>query len=84
MTDPAIIEAAARALQNGTDYVIGDDNAREFTRIILTTATPLIRAAALEEAAKEAEVFSRHEIREAMSIVAGRIAAAIRAIKERP
>ena len=54
-TDQAIIEAAARALQTGTHAVYSDDNAREFASAMLAAVAPLIRAAALEEAAKVAE-----------------------------
>jgi hypothetical protein len=47
-----IIEAAARALQNGTHAVYSDDNAREFARVMLAAVTPLIEAAALKEASE--------------------------------
>jgi hypothetical protein len=92
MSDPALIEAAARALfaseMPGSDWEVFPglhdkyrSNARTIERLaetILTAATPLIRAAALEEAARIFEADSRH-------LFDGQgIAAAIRALAGRP
>jgi len=78
MSDPAIIEAAARALQNGTHAVYSYDNALEFARIMLKAVRPLIRAAALEEAAQ------RIEADEEDYLMRMYVAAAIRTLKEQP
>jgi hypothetical protein len=82
MTDPAIIEAAARAIAPINEYW-AEYALDRHTRRVLAAVTPLIRGAALEAAAKEAEVFSRHENWEVMSVVR-KVAASIRAIKEQP
>ena len=78
MTDPAIIEAAARALkERAADIYVP----RRTVEVILAAVTPLIEAAALERAAKVAE---EHERRERDSnfhdIYAEACSAAIRAL----
>lgn len=74
----AIIEAAARALArvNGLDTMLQWDIFVPEARAVLTAVTPLIRAAVLEEAAKELEEFEVSW--------SGTAAAAIYALKERP
>jgi hypothetical protein len=83
MTNAAIIEAAFEALQEATGYGMSDDNAREFSRIILVAVTPLIRNAVLEEAAKVAD-FRGGLSPDPERIIAKQVAAAIRALKEQP
>ena len=79
MTDPAIIEAAARqALLEAYGYPMAPEHADRISHAVLAAVTPLIRAAALEEAAQLAEddvltLVNKHKI-----------AAAIRALKEKP
>jgi len=73
-----IIEAAARALQNGTHTVYSYDNALEFARIMLTAVTPLIRAQAFEDAAR------RIEADEEDYLMRNYVAAAIRTLKDKP
>ena len=51
MTDPALIEAAARAMPSFWD----DDDKLGTARLVLTAVIPLIEAATLERAAKVAE-----------------------------
>jgi multidrug resistance efflux pump len=56
IADPAILEAAARALEDEINAFVSP---KEVSRIaaasVLAAVTPLIRAAALEEAAKECD-----------------------------
>jgi hypothetical protein len=70
VTDPTIIEAAARALDTCIEgYQV---------EAVLAAVTPLIRAQVLEEAAQVAEeMWGGHPTQDA-------IAAAIRALKEQP
>jgi len=98
MTDPAIIEAAARALRDNLGTRVFE--AEHAAKIVLAAVTPLIRAAALEEAAKvadaEAQEYAAHSQLKAegkqeealiyarYTIMAKTIAAAIRALKEQP
>lgn len=77
--DPAIIEAAVRALLEDEDIQLWDYP--HIARCILAAVTPLIEAAALERAAKVAEEIQRREIVNDYSFDACRqIAAAIRAL----
>jgi hypothetical protein len=55
VTDPAIIEAAVRALQDSGDEAIRAIDAQFYAAVVLTAITPLIEAAALEKAAKAME-----------------------------
>jgi len=85
-SDPAIIEAAARVLESLDDDSCGlddcadwyQDKLRQQAEAILAAVTPLIRAAALEEAAVVAED------EDGWPRTTAEIAAAIRAIKEQP
>jgi hypothetical protein len=52
MTDPTIIEAAARALRERGKYPHSYD---DVAKAVLTAVTPMIEAAALEKAAKVAD-----------------------------
>jgi len=74
MTDP-IIEAAARALQDALGNTLLPILNRHVASIVLAAVSPLIRADALEEAAKVA-----------MDHPSGSyaVAIAIRALKEQP
>jgi len=49
VTDPAIIEAAARAVQREV-YVLSNETAERIATAVLATVTPLIRAQVLEQA----------------------------------
>ena len=73
----AIIEAAALALLNAY-YPMSRRTAELIAGIILPAVTPLIRAAALEEAAQ------RIEADEEDYLVRNEVAAALRALKEQP
>jgi hypothetical protein len=79
-----IIEAAARALEaDDYRYCWGTtspdpDYYPHIVRCVLAAVTPLIRAAALEEAAQ------RIEADEEDYLVRNEVAAAIRALKEQP
>ena len=73
MTD-AIIEAAARALQEYAELDAG--KAMQAALVVRDYIAPLIRAAALEEAAKIVEDYDDFSVTE--------IAAVIRALKEQP
>jgi hypothetical protein len=77
MTD-AIIEAAAKALTNATEWSSfwGENDARQLVQAILPVIAPVIEAAALEKAAKVAEKYKLAE-----DFTATEIAAAIRALK---
>jgi hypothetical protein len=81
MSDPAlirdhtIIEAAARALRDESYMFFEMDEAQRLAIAVLAAVTPLIRAAALEEAAKVAEDYRM------TSQVADVIAEDIRALK---
>jgi hypothetical protein len=76
----AIIEAAARALECLPG---GDELHRDLALRVLSAVTPLIRAAALEEAAKVAD-FRGGLSPDPERIIAKQVAAAIRSLKERP
>jgi hypothetical protein len=84
MTDD-ILEAAARALreiEDKLDLRCGDDSdAQKVIHALIVVVTPLIRADALEEAAKVTEDYDRDG---AFAWMARDIAAAIRALKEQP
>jgi len=75
MTDPAIVRAAAWALQRESLDHPDQFEAGRLAVEVLTAVTPLIRADALEEAAKVAEGHPYY------ADTAGR---AIRALKEQP
>jgi hypothetical protein len=77
MTDPAIIEAAARAVCSKT-YTSSEGwyAYTDVAEAVLAAVTPLIRAAALERAAKMAE--------EHVYLSNRTVAAEIRALKEQP
>ena len=82
----AIIEAAARALRSvGAPHVV---HARTYIEAVLTAVTPLIRAAALEEAAKvldaEADAYRKTGLVPELANAMGRLTAAISALKEQP
>ncbi|MEK1930345.1 MAG: hypothetical protein AAAC47_11280 [Pararhizobium sp.] len=75
MSDP-IIEAAARALRK--EPILFDyppDECLEIVRVVLAAVTPLIRAAALEEAAVVAE-----EVSSGQTVTRKKIAFRIRAL----
>jgi hypothetical protein len=56
MTDPAIIEAAARALSADDGLSFWEpDELHDLARAVLAAVTPLIEAAALERAAQMVE-----------------------------
>jgi hypothetical protein len=74
--DPTIIEAAARALHNGND-LLDPEECSEIVRRILAAVSPLIRAAALEEAAQAMDA-------EESYLMPDEAARAIRALKEQP
>jgi hypothetical protein len=91
MNDQAIIEAAARALFNflGSD-VSQDKRTNDYvnaSRVVLAAVAPLIRAAALEEAAQVADKIEYMPPSTSFiqgKIAARNIAADIRALKEQP
>jgi len=85
MSDPAIIEAAEKALQDFPhEHIIADDYSY-MAEALIAAVTPLIRAAALEEAAKVAEEYDGRGIDEDhAALTCDEIAAAIRALKEQP
>jgi len=85
MSDPAIIEAAARALfaseMPGSDWRVFPGLHDKF-RARARAVTPLIRAQAIEDAAKvveDCEMNSNEEVDAQLQIIA-----AIRALKEQP
>jgi hypothetical protein len=83
MTDSSTDEVRVM-MEAMLDHQINGRTSRFYEKYLqVFAALPLIRAAALEEAADEAEVFSRHENWEVMSVVS-KIAARIRALKEQP
>jgi hypothetical protein len=87
VTDSAIIEAAARALHDDENIYLWVDSAAHYRNIastVLMVAYPLIRAAALEEAAKVAEENRYFGLISEKVITGPEIAAAIRALKEQP
>jgi len=87
MTDPAIIEAADKSLQTILEMVsLGLTDTRRLAKVLLGDVTPLIRAAALEEAAKILEGDKRWtRWRPAPGPrIQDDIAAALRALKEQP
>jgi len=80
MTDPALIEAAARAMMSAEEWSsFWDEND---AKRLVAAAAPLIEAAALERAAKVAENYriSHFTDRDGRD----ELAAAIRALKEQP
>jgi hypothetical protein len=84
MTDT--IEAARRALY-GIDDLCWDQDDEQKVHTILTAITPLIRAAALEEAAMVAEEHIHYSTNfgpEPPQSAGDQIAAGIRALKEQP
>jgi hypothetical protein len=89
MSDPAlipdaIIEAAVQAIAKFTelpDYWDENDS-RLLALVMLAAVAPLIRAAALEEAAVVAE--DHYYAPQAFTLISTEIAAAIRALKEQP
>ena len=86
MSDPAIIEAAEKALQDFPhEHIIADDYSY-MAEALIAAVTPLIRAAALEEAAKVAEdqPSAPLKIGAPQTWIKQQIAAAIRALKEQP
>jgi len=83
MSDPDIIEAAARAVRKAAAGDLGEQDSLLLATAALTAAKPLIRAAALEEAAKVAENYPAAMNTAAAWDVAA-IAAAVRALKEQP
>jgi hypothetical protein len=67
MTDP-IIEAAARALQDALgNKLLPMPHRHIAASVVITAVTPLIRAKALEEAAKVLEPFARQDFTGMMS-----------------
>jgi hypothetical protein len=76
--DPAIIEAAARALAKCGFY---DIEAIAAAKIMLAAVAPLIRAATLEEAAAEAEAYGTYGTEDWLGAA---IAKVIRDLKEQP
>ena len=88
MTDPTVIEAAARAIYDYDHYPMPWSNAKEERRrdyrdlaaTVLAAVTPLIEAKALERAAMVAD----DKYDGGLGLIRGRIAAAIRALKEQP
>jgi hypothetical protein len=87
MSDKTIIEAAARALGETEDLLdvrCGDDeDAQKIVHAILAAVAPLIRAAALEEAAAAAETRDLGD-HSAQDVLAQEIAVAIRALAGHP
>jgi hypothetical protein len=93
MSDPtlipeAIIEAAARALRNSDKCLFywNDDVVAPIVRGVLAAVTPLIRAAALEEAMTVCDLIGTKARKENTSIELGalRCRDAIRSLKEQP
>jgi hypothetical protein len=79
-TDPAILEAAARALRKEPILFDYPDECLEIVRVVLAAVAPLIRAQVLEEAALVAEeCFSDAPL--SIPLVGDQIATAIRALK---
>ena len=86
MTSPTIIEAAEKALQDFPhEHIIADDYSY-MAEALIAAVTPLIRAAALEEAAKVAEdqPSAPLKIGAPQTWIKQQIAAAIRTLKEQP
>jgi hypothetical protein len=87
-----VIEAAARALYDFDSYPMpwGDEieekrnDYRELATTVLAAVTPLIRAAALEEAARAFEPDEDGHDAHSYRWTAEEIAAAIRSLKEQP
>jgi hypothetical protein len=83
-----IIEAAARALRETEDLLDvrcgDDDDAQKIVHAILTAVTPLIRADALEKAARAFEPDDDGHDSHHCHFTAEEIAAVIRSLKERP
>jgi hypothetical protein len=83
MTSPTIIEAAEKALQDFPhEHIIADDYSY-MAEALIAAVTPLIRAAALEEAAAAAETRDLGD-NSAQDGLAQEIAVAIRALAGRP
>lgn len=80
--DPAIIEAAVRALLEDEDIQLWDYP--HIARCILAAVTPLIEAAALERAAQVAEKHTNWPATVPEQWAREEIAAAIRALKQGP
>ena len=82
VTDPAIIEAAARAIyDNGLEWHdCPDEWYREMLSVVLAAVTPLIRAAALEKAARAFEFDGDGHDSHPCRFTTEEIAAAIRAL----
>jgi hypothetical protein len=77
-TDPAIIEAAARAMSDEDAAGMDPWWYRNLAQSALAAVTPMIEAAALERAAKAIET------EEEDYLMRGEVVAAIRALKEQP
>ena len=73
-----IIEVAARAVQGKSDYVYSNVIAERIATAVVAAVTPLIRAQALEDAAR------RIEADEEDYLMRNEIAAAIRTLKDKP
>jgi hypothetical protein len=83
----AIIEAAARqALLEAYGYPMAPEHADRISHAVLAAVTPLIRAQALEEAAKVAEnhIFYSTNFGPPLKQLEEQIAAALRALKDQP
>jgi hypothetical protein len=80
--------AAMQALHETEDLLdlrCGDDSdAQKIVHAIVAAVAPLIRAAALEEAAKVAEDKAKYTLHYAGTLAAEDIATAIRSLKEQP
>lgn len=81
MTDPAIIEAAARALQDSLGNTLLPILNRHVASIVLTAVTPLIEDAALERAATVCEEWTGQIL---SPTIGDHYALLIRALKEQP
>jgi hypothetical protein len=83
-----IIEAAARALReiedNPNDVPIWGGDYRYTAERVLAAVAPLIRAAALEEAAALIETYGEDYPSEGDWLMRGDVAAKLRAMKEQP
>ena len=84
MTDP-ILEAADKSLQTILEMVsLGLTDTRRLAKVLLAAVTPLIRAAALEEAAQTADLYTKKEMPWTSHDTAHIIAGRIRTLKEQP
>jgi hypothetical protein len=91
MTDQAIIEAAARALEKFRQSLVFSPDAESVAKVVLAAVTPMIRADTLEEAAQLADdedgkywYAGEHRNMVMLQQHGYEIAAAIRALKEQP